>query len=593
MKNEALKLHSIGLKVIPTDLNKRPLCKWKQYQTSQTKEDIETLFSGNVEGMALLTGDGIEVIDIDTKYFLEHDLINKIFDAVIDSVGMAVYNQLIITHTQSGGFHVIYRTDVAEGNQKLASRYTTDEERKNEHDKLRVLLETRGDAGYILIPPTKGYKYDSPKYTLHNIPKLTNDQRNALIAAMRSFDETSENHQKNKAPIPIEVQGSSKSTIEAFNEAHSPVELIEAAGWEYSHTRGDNDYYTRAGKDKRDGISAAYSNSLKLLYVFTTSSQFDSNRAYNSFQTYAYLHHSGDYKAAAKELYQSGYGDRITGGNKDHKNTVSIIASDNKQAAEKIEDSGLMAEIFNSRLDVSIKPKEKPNTLFMFCESARDYIGIGGDGDLVNFFGKHKSRKSAAGACAASCFLEGGKNESLNFRANFDGRNLIHFDTEQNKTDHHKLACEMLYQAELPTDRTPANYYSFHLMPYSKTQRINFVKYCLESVDNIGCVFLDGVVDLCRNYNDLEEASDLVTFLMNMASKHKFLLINVLHNARSTGQARGHLGTELLNKAKCNINVVKEKEQEYSRIEIESLRGGRTPTGFEFLHDENGHLIFY
>ncbi len=71
MINEALKLHRHGLKVIPTDNNKRPLVKWKKYQSGQTIEDIKEIFSKPCQGMALLTGQGIEVIDVDSKYFLE------------------------------------------------------------------------------------------------------------------------------------------------------------------------------------------------------------------------------------------------------------------------------------------------------------------------------------------------------------------------------------------------------------------------------------------------------------------------------------------------------------------------------------------
>ena len=71
------------------------------------------------------------------------------------------------------------------------------------------------------------------------------------------------------------------------------------------------------------------------------------------------------------------------------------------------------------------------------------------------------------------------------------------------------------------------------------------------------------------------------------------LLINVLHNARSTGKARGHLGTELLNKGTCNINITKDKEYGFSTLEIEDLRGSFEPKGFDFFHDDTGSLQLY
>jgi len=593
MRNEALKLHNLGLKIIPTDSEKRPLCKWKAYQDSQSLEDVQKLFSKPCEGMAMLTGQGIEVIDVDCKYFLEgtHD-VTKIFDAIFDAVGQETYSRLILTHTKSKGFHIVYRTNISEGNQKLASRYTIDSEKKNDHDKIRVLLETRGENGYIIIPPTKGYKYDSQLLQFENIPTITDEERNAIIAVCRSFDEIQETFKQTKVAIPVSVTGQGKSTIEAFNDAHTPIEFLEADGWQFKYQRGDNMHYVRPGKDLREGIGAGYSESLGLVRIFTSSTQFECNKTYNAFQTYAVLNHGGDYSAACKELYHNNYGERLSKQEESHKTKASHLTSTNKNISDRASNTELMDKIYQKRLNVAIKPKQKANTLFMWCCEKQKYRGLGGDGDLVNVFGREKTRKSAVAACAASCYLGGGTHESLLFKADFNGRNLLHFDTEQSEYYHHKLSCEMLHQAKLTTDVHPSNFYSFHIMPYSKIDRLNFIRYSIDKTPNIGCVFVDGIVDLCRNYNDLEEASDLVTFFMNMAASRNFLVLDVLHNARSTGSARGHLGTELLNKATCNINITKEEDSRHSTLKIQSMRG-EPPKGFDFWHNEFGNIEIY
>jgi hypothetical protein len=593
MINEAIKLHQLGFKVIPTDNDKRPKCQWKAYQDSQSLEDVKSIFNGHNGSMALLTGKGIEVIDIDTKYFLEHHDITKLWDAFFDVLGEETYSKLLITQTQSGGYHCIYRTAVSEGNQKLASRYTIDSEKKGEHDKVRVLLETRGENGYILIPPSEGYTFDSPLITFENIPTLTDHERNCIIAVCREFDEIEETYTQTKAPIAVEVLGSGKSTIEAFNEAHTPIEFLESHGWQFKYQRGDNLHYVRAGKTLREGISAGYSQKLNLVRVFTSSTEFECNKSYNAFQTYAILEHRGDYSKASKELYHSGYGDRMSKTTDSHKQQVREITSSDKKISGKAGNNELMESIFSKKLDITIKPPKQPSTLFMFDEEKQDYVGIAGDGDLVNFFGREKTGKSSAAACAASCYLVGGTNNSLKFRAEFGNRNLVHFDTEQSEYDHHKLSAQMMFQQGLSTKSHPSNFFGFFLMPYTKIDRLNFIRYSIDKIPNIGCVFIDGIVDVCRNYNDLEESSDLVTFFMNIAASRKFLIIDVLHNARSTGSARGHLGTELLNKAKCNINVTREDEAQFSTLKVQSVRGVSAPKGFDFWHNEQGNISIY
>jgi len=167
---------------------------------------------------------------------------------------------------------------------------------------------------------------------------------------MRSFDETGEIMAKSKVKTSFEVASSGKSTIEAFNEAHTPVELIESIGWDYCYTRGENDLYVRAGKQKRDGISASYNNKLGLLYVFSTSTVFDANRAYNSFQTYAYINHGGDQKAASKELYKQGYGDRINRHKDSHKDKLQAITQGNEKDKEKVTDFEELEKVYDNLL---------------------------------------------------------------------------------------------------------------------------------------------------------------------------------------------------------------------------------------------------
>jgi hypothetical protein len=78
-------------------------------------------------------------------------------------------------------------------------------------------------------------------------------------------------------------------------------------GWTRVYTHGRTEYWRRPGKDR--GHSATVNHlGTDRLHVFTSSSEFASGESYSRFGAYARLHHGGDHAAAARALYQAGYG---------------------------------------------------------------------------------------------------------------------------------------------------------------------------------------------------------------------------------------------------------------------------------------------
>ena len=68
-------------------------------------------------------------------------------------------------------------------------------------------------------------------------------------------------------------------------------------------------------------------------------------------------------------------------------------------------------------------------------------------------------------------------------------------------------------------------------------------------------VVIDGIADLQRNTNDLEESDALVMELMALSTMAQTHIICVLHTNPGSDKARGHLGSSLLRKAETVIFV--------------------------------------
>ena len=80
-------------------------------------------------------------------------------------------------------------------------------------------------------------------------------------------------------------------------------------GWTNVYTRDGTTYWRRPGKDI--GISATTNfGGADLLYVFSSSTEFEAEKSYTRFGAYAVLNHGGDFHAAARALAQQGYGQK-------------------------------------------------------------------------------------------------------------------------------------------------------------------------------------------------------------------------------------------------------------------------------------------
>ena len=98
-------------------------------------------------------------------------------------------------------------------------------------------------------------------------------------------------------------------------------------------------------------------------------------------------------------------------------------------------------------------------------------------------------------------------------------------------------------------------------------------------------VVVDGIADLQRNTNDLEESDRLVNRLMALSTLYDCHILCVLHANPGTDKARGHLGSSLQRKAETVIYVHKVGER--SIVEPQFCRNEPFER-FAFMVDKEG-----
>jgi hypothetical protein len=142
---------------------------------------------------------------------------------------------------------------------------------------------------------------------------------------------------------------------------------------------------------------------------------------------------------------------------------------------------------------------------------------------------------------------------------------VIYFDTEQSKYYVQKAVKRICTQIDQPE---PKNLHAFHLRSLNPAERLQFIETEIYSNDKIGFVVIDGIKDLVTSINDEAEATMIASKLLKWTEERNIYLVTVLHQNKSDNNARGHIGTELINKAQTVLSVTKaEKDDNISIVE--------------------------
>jgi hypothetical protein len=348
-----------GISITLTDSRKVSIGPWKELQNRLITEAELQDRAAKAEGIAIICGaisGNLEVIDIDLKY----DTTGNLFERMQDAIPSALLDKLLIARTKSGGYHLYYRCSSVLPNSKLARRPSTEQERiDNPHVSVFVLIETRGEGGYVVAPPSAGYQWLHGN-TIDHLMTITDAERDQLWEICRSFNEYLEEPKKH---IKTESEASfGVSPIDDFNARGSAVDILVKHGWSIVRENSERIYLRRPGKT--EGTSGDWHKEKRWFSVFTTSSQFEPTTAYSAAAVFCMLECGNDWKQAVKTLAANGYGEDINTTQKKKLLTAKVhqLRSEglsNRKIQEHLEEIGLKPKAAKAAIADADNPTEE------------------------------------------------------------------------------------------------------------------------------------------------------------------------------------------------------------------------------------------
>jgi putative DNA primase/helicase len=318
--------------------------EWKPYQSERLKTILtDTLFSGD-KALALIGGPisgNLECLDFDNPHLFRPYMVKLRTDHP------QLAGKLLAQQTPSGGFHLLYRcTDQVTGS-RLVAAFVQEVSGSGKHDEpweggkekhllaketggkwtiQATAIETRGAGGYFLVAPSRGYSFLNGG-SLEFCPTITGEEREALLSLARSYDQRPKGKEKRTAPAqtqaPAQPITNQAQAITPGAGDHQPgygrpgdfynadwqrktPALLEVHGWQRTGKKeGDNEHWTRPGKEPAAGTSGTLRHTDGVFYCFSSNADpLEPGESYDPFGLFALLDHGGDIAAATKAAAQ-------------------------------------------------------------------------------------------------------------------------------------------------------------------------------------------------------------------------------------------------------------------------------------------------
>lgn len=196
---------------------------------------------------------------------------------------------------------------------------------------------------------------------------------------------------------------------------------------------------------------------------------------------------------------------------------------------------------------------------------------IGNLESYVVYSGLPKSGKSTfIAGLIASAFTSWGAifGQKINLPA--DRPRLALFDTESSGYDLHRQRERIKHYIGRPDQ--PTNLHIFSMREDLPVIIREFIEQYIKDNPDCSVIVIDGLLDLCLNYNDEAETRYLTNWLKRITKVYNLCVIVILHLAKNGLETIGHLGSNTDRWAQSTLTVRNDKQTKQLVLEAKFLR---------------------
>lgn len=214
--------------------------------------------------------------------------------------------------------------------------------------------------------------------------------------------------------------------------------------------------------------------------------------------------------------------------------------------------------------------------------------------------GSHKSRlmETIASALIARNTDDSSRFIGFNKFANYK-YNIAYIDTERNSSEECPFALQRIRKLAgyNKTDILEIIRF-FSLKMEKRTERKDKIKHLLPLFIKGDCcniIFVDVVTDCVASFNNESESLELLDFFGQLAEENDCTFILAIHENPGTEKARGHVGTEVLNKSSAVLQIgfegPKPPQNEFLKLNFLKTRSIKRPDPILLRYSDVHHRL--
>lgn len=216
--------------------------------------------------------------------------------------------------------------------------------------------------------------------------------------------------------------------------------------------------------------------------------------------------------------------------------------------------------------------------------------------------GTHKSRL-AEHLCSILLKKPGLNIDLLGLQLNEVNTSVCYVDSERNLSEQYPYSLQQILLNAGYNITDDIHHFDFiTLIDIERAERFNSFRQYLEKIreDHTGHIFviLDVLTDLVDNFNDPKPSLQLIDLLNSTINTYDITFLCIIHENPFQEKARGHLGTEILNKSSTALSINYEKDskgndQEIIKITFLKCRSSKKIDPLYVKYSQEKHRLVY